>query len=599
VQGADFRRDDSGGPPRPPLHLCVGVTGHRALDPAVAAALPGRIGAVLDDIAAITAATAQAERAIYAPAAPCLTFLAQLAIGADQIAAAEALDRGYALHAILPLASAEFRHDFDPAALKDFDRLLGRATACWSLPGRRTEADAAYAMAGEATAAQCDVLIAVWDGAPARGSGGTAEVVDYAVRRGVPVIHLPVDDRPPRLLWSGFEGLPPSLYHRDNVPRRALDAAVLEEVLQRLLLPDQERGLLSTYLAERERRWRFRFEFPLLLAVAGVRRITPAAWRAPGYAARVGDDWTSFRATLPAIRGLDFAQEAFGWADGLADHYAQLYRSGMIFNFVAAAGAVLLALTGFVLPETKLLLTVMELVIVAALIVNTRIGTRQEWHRRWLDYRLLAEQLRTVRSLKLFSLSRPQLDPLEGGGDQEMWTHWYAAAAWRQIGAPPTIGSDATVAALADHVATRELDDQIAYHTVNAHRMHVLEHRLHRFGAALFTATAAIGIVVLAGKLLEIEPILRVGKVLGIMTAALPTIGSAVFGIRGAGDFAGAAARSERTAHRLREIAARLRRAPLGLADAARATEEASTTMLRDLREWRSAYRNRVLAIPA
>jgi hypothetical protein len=83
-----------------------------------------------------------------------------------------------------------------------------------------------------------------------------------------------------------------------------------------------------------------------------------------------------------------------------------------------------------------------------------------------------------------------------------------------------------------------------------------------------------------------------------VLTAALPTIGSALFGIRGALDFAAAAARSSNTAHRLAQIAERLRQAPLGLSDAARAAEEASVTMQRDLGEWRSAYQHRVLAIP-
>jgi hypothetical protein len=36
-----------------------------------------------------------------------------------------------------------------------------------------------------------DELIAVWDGQPARGFGGTADVVAYAERTGVPV----------RILW--------------------------------------------------------------------------------------------------------------------------------------------------------------------------------------------------------------------------------------------------------------------------------------------------------------------------------------------------------------------------------------------------------------
>ena len=41
--------------------------------------------------------------------------------------------------------------------------------------------------AGRFVVGNCDLLLAVWGGAPARGRGGTAEIVSYAIRVGVPV----------------------------------------------------------------------------------------------------------------------------------------------------------------------------------------------------------------------------------------------------------------------------------------------------------------------------------------------------------------------------------------------------------------------------
>jgi hypothetical protein len=43
------------------------------------------------------------------------------------------------------------------------------------------------APASAAAAARAEVLIAVWDGLPARGLGGTADVVAYAKQCGRPV----------------------------------------------------------------------------------------------------------------------------------------------------------------------------------------------------------------------------------------------------------------------------------------------------------------------------------------------------------------------------------------------------------------------------
>ena len=44
----------------------------------------------------------------------------------------------------------------------------------------------AYQRAGFLVAEQCDVLLAIWDGHPARGPGGTAEVIEHARARGRP-----------------------------------------------------------------------------------------------------------------------------------------------------------------------------------------------------------------------------------------------------------------------------------------------------------------------------------------------------------------------------------------------------------------------------
>lgn len=84
-----------------------------------------------------------------------------------------------------------------------------------------------------------------------------------------------------------------------------------------------------------------------------------------------------------------------------------------------------------------------------------------------------------------------------------------------------------------------------------------------------------------------------------VLSAGLPTIGAALFGIRGQGDFAAAAGRSEATAERLQVLAHRLRSQPIDLSTAARAAEDFAATMLDDLDEWHVSYRHRKLAIPA
>jgi hypothetical protein len=48
----------------------------------------------------------------------------------------------------------------------------------------------AYLAAGQRVVELSDIVLAVWNGKPAKGKGGTADVVAYAIRRGMPLIHI-------------------------------------------------------------------------------------------------------------------------------------------------------------------------------------------------------------------------------------------------------------------------------------------------------------------------------------------------------------------------------------------------------------------------
>ena len=105
--------------------------------------------------------------------------LSSVAAGTDTIFAQQALALGLAWHVVLPLPPAEFRHDFSPAEWKVAEALLSEAEQV-SVVGGTGSRDDAYLDCGLETVNECDVLIALWDGQPARGRGGTADVVAYA-----------------------------------------------------------------------------------------------------------------------------------------------------------------------------------------------------------------------------------------------------------------------------------------------------------------------------------------------------------------------------------------------------------------------------------
>ena len=593
-------------PPRVPFVLSVGVTGHRqdALPSAELPHLPERIREALQ-LLVRSATKVHGEAAdCFAPSDPHLVFVSPLAHGADQMAAQVALDLGFALHGVLPFAIEDYRRELNgDAATSPFDDLVARAKSVLELPGTRERELEAYVMAGRATVAHCDVLIALWDGLAARGRGGTAEVVQLAVTRGTPVVHLPVDGRsPPRLLWSAFD--PVVVTERpDGAAERPFDAEHVERMLSALLLPPvdpQERGFLKRFATERTRRIRARIEYPLLLAIAGVARFKPAQLREAHCAAETAEEWRRYRSAWlddhADQASLDLLEAAYSWSDRLAGHFAQTYRSGHVFNFVLGGLAVCMGLSTFMMPSAYLEFAVAEFIITLGIISNTRLGLRNEWHRRWLDYRQLAERLRPMRSLKLLALAAPDPPGTITNPVAMRWIDWYASGMWRATGCPAGAIETVRAAELAKAVAAFEVAPQVAYHQKNAGQVASLDRRLERIANLLFIATLLVCVVVVAGQAFAPDWVNRYNPWFTLVSAGFPALGTAVFGIRFQGDFGGSGVRSQATANALQQIEAELARG-VELPRAADLAEQAARTMLVDLDEWRLINQQQDLGI--
>ncbi|MGH8794709.1 MAG: hypothetical protein ACRDXX_18940 [Stackebrandtia sp.] len=106
-----------------------------------------------------------------------ITGVSCLADGADQFFADAVLELGGRLEVVVP--AAEYRDGLPEAAHAGYDRLFAVAAHVRRLDHResteQSHMDASVAMLDGA-----DRLVAIWDGQPARGYGGTADVVDYA-----------------------------------------------------------------------------------------------------------------------------------------------------------------------------------------------------------------------------------------------------------------------------------------------------------------------------------------------------------------------------------------------------------------------------------
>jgi hypothetical protein len=157
----------------------IGVTGHRDYDDPV--------GTQVKVDTALTQAVGGAE------VVDCWTSLAE---GADRLVAERvAVAHPHArLHVVLPLDAADYCNDFaSPASVAEFHRLLaGAASVSVVGPDAGGTRESAYERAGLAVIDEVHTLIAVWDGQPARGRGGTAHIVEHAKELGRHVVVVPV-----------------------------------------------------------------------------------------------------------------------------------------------------------------------------------------------------------------------------------------------------------------------------------------------------------------------------------------------------------------------------------------------------------------------
>jgi len=108
-----------------------------------------------------------------------------LAAGADQLFADLVLQAGGRLHVLIPARGYE--ETFSGSADEQhFRSLLTRATVVERLH-HAEPSETAFLDAGRRIVERVEALVAVWDGEPARGTGGTADVVAYARDLGVGV----------------------------------------------------------------------------------------------------------------------------------------------------------------------------------------------------------------------------------------------------------------------------------------------------------------------------------------------------------------------------------------------------------------------------
>jgi len=622
-------------PPKPRLTLRVGVTGHRPHK--LAGALATRIRTQLPEVfAAIeqAASTILANSAsLYADEPAAFRLVSGFAEGADQIAVATC-PAGWQIEAILPFPRDDYQRDFAASAAGDgrdvrdeFRQSLAKAAVVTELPAPSGPRDQGYADAGGFMLRQIDILIAVWDGKPAKAAG-TGAVVREAAAGGIPVIWLSTEtDAPPRLIARA-----PTAGDAEAAAFEWNDTALTAVLAPDLAAPerspayDSARAGLERYLAERWRRRNWFSAYDALRRVA--RGLMPRLWLLqPSFDERCRD-WDSFLASAPAAANL---REHIGavlvprhaWADTLAVHYSHLYRGAYVLCYFLSALAVFIALgTVFIHDDpqtpvrevlgTKAVFVTGELIVIGIIILIVWRGLNRRWHERWLNYRALAEMLRHGRFLAYAGeFGRTQTN---AAGDRDTpWMLWYVRATMREIGLPAALLDSGYQQTLLSATFKDEIDGpqgQLSYNRHNIERAHEVDHFLHRLGIGCFVLTSMVLIIFLALFELDrmtatapIEAFLYMAKpFLTFLSAGLPALGAAVAGIRIHGDFEATAKRSARTLDQLAELSgdySRTARGRASLDDTADLLIATARVLSEDIAAWQDLYGRKRLSLPA
>lgn len=637
-------------PPRPLLAFRVGVTGARdlgQLPETVQATIRQQIRDVLLAVKAQAEAVARdpAAQAAYrhappAPLQPVLRVISPLAEGADRLVASVAMEIGYKLDVALPFAQAEYAKDFSDAASRtDFDRLLSEGVpedrAALALDGARGDNETrSYEAVGRLVVRNCDLLIAVWNGRPARGRGGTGDIVRFAARFGPPVWWIDATGAvPPRLLRSGSDLRAP-----DQAPQGAHAASRLADIVRWMLLPPRIHrhghsliGRLVHMLHALGRRLpgfigrslHYRLEpyhDPLQIYLHEEPLPESPFWRLYDRGYRLVGGAPNVPVQLPASTPAGPAtywEALYRPADRAAAAYGARYRSSYLWIFGLASLAVACAVVSLAHEPLKPLATLGEAALLLVILALVAVNERRNWHGRWIAYRLLAELCRKQGALALlgWSLPPPSLrrslpaDPVEGAepGPAETWVGWYFNAAARASPLPTGGFGEPQLSAARDYVRTTLIEEQRLYHLDRRVRSQRVGAWLVRAGEYAFFAT----LVFVLTKLLLLwlaghhgsdglegdgsNALHAVIVALGAIAAVLPAASAAFVGIRAYAELELLENQSARMASVMSEAAVRIDRLdlarPLASQDLAAEVFDVSADMLQEVGGWADLFR--------
>lgn len=639
-------------PPTPILTFRVGVVGHR----------PNRLPSDIEPLRLVIRGILEVVRqgvrdfhaahpGLHAPDNAVLRVVSPLAEGADRLLGEEGINLGFQLHCPMPFHQQEYEADFvsprslTSGSLDAFRSLLTRATASAGLvrfecDGDREAEDLAYGATGRIVLNHSDLLIAIWDGGPARGHGGTMEKIEEAVRFRVPIIWVDAVSPHSWRVIRTEQDIPRSARgtRATSVPNVSNNPAVIHDLVDAVLCPPgvthlQGKGerskrsdLREAYFRETRPTVNWAFLWKWFRDLVGDRRLRVPSVRAASFEQGLGDDWPQPSEGITDRIDLGLRRH-YAWADGLADFYADRYRSAFVFGYLFAVLAVLVALLPFTfasqgaghngtqdLAEAWITrCALMELLVIVSILFVIGASWRRRWHERWMDYRLVAELVRQLGFLLPLGGGNPfpRVPPFHAGyGDPaQTWMYWHVRAVERDVGLQRArLGPHYLAEALGSLKLV--LGSQRSFHETTHARSERIAHRLHATGYVLFVLTLLVCIahLLLRGSVFGMKDLGLLKGInepwLPVLCAVFPALGAALAGINNQGEFGRVAMRSQAMAERLGQLDQRAdellsRGADLRAADVTALAHELAQLTVDEVLDWRVVFKDRPPVLPA
>jgi hypothetical protein len=427
------------------LRLRIGITGHRDIiadHPGLTTEITNAVEYIIQRLAADPDRIRSGEIA--------LTAVSSLAEGADRLVAREVLKRkGSRLEIVLPLPPEDYCRDFSsPASVDEFDEFRNRDGTTSDTVRTGGPREETYELAGRAVVDRSDVMIVVWDGEPARGRGGTAEIYSYAQRWQKPILLISVDDHSAKL-------------DTDHVRKTTKGSAPL---------PPESMLRLDEYNKERLRESADALP-PLLAETESTQRLK-----------------SSTQLT-------DHISYYFARADLLATRFQRRWFLAIRLLYSLAPLAVIVVAAQVTFWPARVGYAWFEFAILVVIIVVLIVARWQRWHQRWVSARYLAEQIRSLMFLGLtgiVTLEKSAAAADDRAVAESSWTERAANEIWFTR---PRYVPDADISHLIAVLYEEWIKKQQQYHMAVSRRYSKLSARFQATAVGLFGLSALFALL--------------------------------------------------------------------------------------------------------